>query len=172
VTIVDMRGNLQTRISKMKAGACDALMLAYAGVKRMGYDGMIVMEFDEQRFVPPVGQGCIAIEAATSLAPDKMAKIRACLNNPVSEACLLAERAFLKKLEGGCSIPAFGHAVLDGEELTLTAGLASLDGTRILRTTEKGSAQAPEVLGNKVGEYILNNGGREMLSEIRRLQRE
>jgi hydroxymethylbilane synthase len=84
----------------------------------------------------------------------------------------LAERAFLKKLEGGCSIPAFGHAVLDGEELTLTAGLASLDGTRILRTTEKGSAQAPEVLGNKVGEYILNNGGREMLSEIRRLQRE
>jgi hydroxymethylbilane synthase len=172
VTIVDMRGNLQTRISKMKAGACDALMLAYAGVKRMGYDGMIVMEFDEQRFVPPVGQGCIAIEAATSLAPDKMAKIRACLNNPVSEACLLAERAFLKKLEGGCSIPAFGHAVLDGEELTLTAGLASLDGTRILRITEKGSAQAPEVLGNKVGEYILNNGGREMLSEIRRLQRE
>jgi hydroxymethylbilane synthase len=172
VTIVDMRGNLQTRISKMKAGACDALMLAYAGVKRMGFDGMIVMEFDEQRFVPPVGQGCIAIEAATSLAPDKMAKIRACLNNPVSEACLLAERAFLKKLEGGCSIPAFGHAVLDGEELTLTAGLASLDGTRILRITEKGSAQAPEVLGNKVGEYILNNGGREMLSEIRRLQRE
>jgi hydroxymethylbilane synthase len=172
VTTVEMRGNLQTRISKMKDGDCDALILAYAGVKRMGYCSMIVKEFDDQQFVPPVGQGCIAIEAASSLAPEKMAKIRTCLNNPVSEACLLAERAFLKKLEGGCSIPAFGHAVLDADELTLTAGLASLDGTRILRITEKGSAQDPEKLGKKVGEYILNNGGREMLAEIRKLQSE
>jgi hydroxymethylbilane synthase len=172
VTTVEMRGNLQTRIGKMKDGDCDALILAYAGVKRMGYCDMIVKEFDDQQFVPPVGQGCIAIEAATSLAPEKMEKIRACLNNPVSEACLLAERAFLKKLEGGCSIPAFGHAVLDADELTLTAGLASLDGTRILRITEKGSALDPEKLGKKVGEYILNNGGREMLAEIRKLQSE
>lgn len=172
VKIVEMRGNLQTRIKKMKGGDCDALMLAYAGVKRMGYSDMIVMEFDEQQFVPPVGQGCIAIETATSLASEKIEKIRACLNNPVSEACLLAERAFLKKLEGGCSIPAFGYAVLDGDELTLTAGLASLDGSNILRTTEKGSSQDPEKLGKRVGEYILNNGGREMLAEIRRLQAE
>ncbi len=171
VTIVEMRGNLQTRIKKMEAGDCDVLMLAYAGVKRMGYGDLIVMEFDEQQFVPPVGQGCIAIEAAGTLAPERLEKIRKCLNNPVSEACLLAERAFLKKLEGGCSIPAFGYAVLDGEQLTLTAGLASLDGTRILRTTEKGSLQDPEKLGKKVGEYILNTGGREMLAEIRRLQK-
>jgi hydroxymethylbilane synthase len=172
VKIVEMRGNLQTRIKKMKGGDCDALMLAYAGVKRMGYGDMIVKEFDEQQFVPPVGQGCIAIEAASSLAPEKVEKIRTCLNNPESEACLLAERAFLKKLEGGCSIPAFGYAIVDGDTLTLTAGLASLDGNRILRTTETGSLQEPEKLGERVGEYILNNDGREMLSEIRRLQAE
>lgn len=172
VTIVEMRGNLQTRIEKMQRGDCDALLLAYAGVKRMAYGDMIVMEFDEQQFVPPVGQGCIAIESATSLAPDKIREIRACLNNSGSEACLLAERAFLKKLEGGCSIPAFGHAVPDGDELILTAGLASLDGSRILRTTEKGSLQNPEKLGRRVGDYILDNGGREMLAEIRRLQAE
>jgi hydroxymethylbilane synthase len=172
VAIVEMRGNLQTRIGKMQGGHCDALMLAYAGVKRMGYGDMVVMEFDVQQFVPPVGQGCIAIEAATSLEAGKMEQIRACLNNPVSEVCLLAERAFLKKLEGGCSIPAFGYAVLDGGELTLTAGLAGLDGGRILRRTAKGSAREPEVLGKAVGEYILNNGGREMLAEIRRLQSE
>lgn len=172
VAIVEMRGNLQTRIKKMQGGHCDALMLAYAGVKRMGYGDMIVMEFDEQQFVPPVGQGCIAIEAATTLEAGKMEMIRACLNNPVSEVCLLAERAFLKKLEGGCSIPAFGYAVLDGDELTLTAGLAGLDGGRILRRTAKGPAREPEVLGKAVGEYILNNGGREMLAEIRRLQSE
>ncbi len=172
VSIVEMRGNLQTRIEKMKRGDCDALLLAYAGVKRMGYADMIIVEFDEGQFVPPVGQGCIAIESATSLAPEKIREIRACLNNPVSETCLLAERAFLKKLEGGCSIPAFGHAILDGDEITLTAGLASLDGSRILRTTEKGPAQDPEALGKMVGEYILKNGGREMLAEIRRLQAE
>ncbi len=170
VAIVEMRGNLQTRIKKMQKGDCDALMLAYAGVIRMGYGDMVVMEFDAQQFVPPVGQGCIAIESATSLAPEKLEKIRACVNNPASETCLLAERAFLKKLEGGCSIPAFGYAVLEGDILSLTAGLASLDGGRILRITEKGSAEAPEQLGKSVGEYILNKGGREMLAEIRRLQ--
>lgn len=172
VTIVEMRGNLQTRVKKMEAGDCDALMLAYAGVKRMGYDGLIVNEFQAERFVPPVGQGCIAIEAATVLDADRLEKIRGCLNDPESETCLLAERAFLKKLEGGCSIPAFGYAVLDGDLLTLTAGLASLDGGRILRTVEQGLASAPEELGNRVGQYILENGGRQMLAEIRQQQAE
>jgi len=170
VQIVEMRGNLQTRIQKMKDGACDALMLAYAGVKRMGYEDMIIKDFDEKEFVPPVGQGCIAIEAAASLAPEKLEQIRACLNNSKSELCLLAERAFLKKLEGGCSIPAFGYAVLDGDELILSAGLASLDGTKILRTIEKGAATDPEGLGLRVAEYILDNDGREMLAEIKRVQ--
>lgn len=170
VQIVEMRGNLQTRIRKLEEGHCDALILAYAGVTRMGYDNLILKEFDTGQFVPPVGQGCIAIEAAAALAPEKIEKIRQCLNNPISEICLLAERAFLKKLEGGCSIPAFGHAVLEGEELTLTAGLASLDGTKILRVTEKGAADDPAGLGMRVGEQILASGGRQMLAEIRRAQ--
>lgn len=168
VQIVDMRGNLQTRLRKMEEGACHALLLAYAGVKRMGYDDLIVKEFDVWEFVPPVGQGCIAIEAAARLEPEKMRKIRACLNNPTSETCLLAERAFLKKLEGGCSIPAFGFAYLEGEEIVLTAGLASLDGATILRKTERGPVRNPAALGEQVGEYILANGGREMLEQIKR----
>lgn len=170
VKIVEMRGNLQTRLRKMEEGVCDALMLAYAGVKRMGYDNLVVKEFDEREFVPPVGQGCIAIEAATGLETAKRERIRACLNDEASETCLLAERAFLKKLEGGCSIPAFGHALLEGGEIVLTAGLASLDGSRILRTTDRGPASNPATLGEKVGEFILANGGREMLERIRRTQ--
>lgn len=172
VAVVEMRGNLQTRIRKMEEGACDALLLAYAGVKRMGYEAMIVKEFDIAQFVPPVGQGCIAIEAATSLARDKMTAIRACLNDAESETCLLAERAFLKTLEGGCSIPAFGHAVLAGGRLTLTAGLASLDGRKLVQMTECGGAGNPQALGIKLGQAILAAGGREMLAEIRRLQAE
>ena len=170
VEAVEMRGNLQTRIRKMRDGDCDALMLAYAGVKRMEYDDLIVKIFDEEQFVPPVGQGCIAIEAATSLDGDKLEKIRACLNNSKSEACLLAERAYLKALEGGCSIPAFGLAKLSEQTITLTVGLVSLDGTRILRKTVSGAVESATSLGEEAGEYILENGGREMLAEIRSQQ--
>jgi hydroxymethylbilane synthase len=96
--------------------------------------------------------------------------IRNCLNNLDSESCLLAERAYLRTLEGGCSIPAFGLAVLDKDILTLTAGLASLDGTTILRKTGRTPRQEAEKLGEQLGNYILDNGGREMLAEIRRHQ--
>jgi len=170
VQTVEMRGNLQTRIQKMRDGACDALMLAYAGVKRMEYEDLIVKVFPEDEFVPPVGQGCIAIESSDLLSAEKKAKIRACLNNADSESCLLAERAYLRKLEGGCSIPAFGLAVLDQDILTLTVGLASLDGATILRKTEQAPRQEAEQLGARLGDYILQNGGREMLAEIRRCQ--
>ena len=139
VETVEMRGNLQTRIRKMDEGACDALMLAYAGVRRMEYDDMIVKTFSETEFVPPVGQGCIAIEAATSLEEDKRERIRACLNNGDSESCLLAERGYLKHLEGGCSIPAFGLARLDGGTITLNVGLVSLDGKKMITRTLTGS---------------------------------
>jgi hydroxymethylbilane synthase len=167
---VDMRGNLQTRIAKMRAGDCDALMLAYAGVKRMGYGDMIVHIFPESTFVPPVGQGCIAVEASSSLSSAKKEQVRECINSAESEACLLAERAFLRKLEGGCSIPAFGLATLEGDELILHGGLAGLDGKQIIRHMEKGPCENAVAIGEKVGEYVLENGGRELLARIRSLQ--
>ena len=164
---VPMRGNLQTRISKLERGDCDALMLAYAGVKRMGYDDMIIHHFPLHQFVPPVGQGCIAIESAHSLDPVKKEVVRSYLNNRESELCLRAERAYLRTLEGGCSIPAFGHAVLHGDELQLQAGLANLDGSWLLSETMEGSAELPEALGLRMGSYILENGGREVLATIK-----
>lgn len=170
VQTVEMRGNLQTRIQKLRDGVCDALMLAYAGVKRMEYAEMIVKVFPEDEFVPPVGQGCIAIESADGLAEDKKAMIRNCLNNVDSESCLLAERAYLRTLEGGCSIPAFGLATLANDILTLTVGLASLDGTTILRKSGQAPRRQAEQLGEELGRFILENGGREMLAAIRRYQ--
>lgn len=172
VEAVEMRGNLQTRIKKMQEGACDALMLAYAGVTRMGYDNMIVKIFPEDQFIPPVGQGCIAIEAAASLSEEKRKFIRACLNDPVSETCLLAERAFLKTLEGGCSIPVFSLAVLVGDEIHLTGGLVSLDGGKMLKMDRRGPVGEAEVMGRDLGLAILESGGREMLAEIRLQQKE
>ncbi len=167
---VDMRGNLQTRIAKMRAGECDALLLAYAGVKRMGYEDMIVHVFPESIFIPPVGQGCIAVEAASSLSSKKREQVRRCVNDEESEVCLVAERAFLHKMEGGCSIPSFGLATLKGSQLTLQGGLVSLDGKEIIKHRLQGPRDNAVGIGEKVGEYILENGGRELLARIRRTQ--
>ena len=162
VETVDMRGNLQTRIQKMKNGDCDALLLAYAGVSRMEYSDMIVAKFPIEQFVPPVGQGCIAIEAG-KISEEKKTLIRNCLNNAESETCLLAERAFLKTLEGGCSIPAFALATLSG-------GLVSLDGQKQIKHTLTGPGQDGVALGNQLGGKVLADGGKELLAEIRRIQ--
>jgi hydroxymethylbilane synthase len=167
VKTVPMRGNLQTRLAKLTDGVCDALVLAYAGVTRMGYDNLIVHSFAKDRFIPPVGQGCIAVEASADLAFEKKEMVRKYVNDRESELCLRAERAFLKTMEGGCSIPAFGHAVMDGDQIRLTAGLANLDGSRLLKKSVHGPADAPEALGTEAGNYILAHNGREMLASIR-----
>lgn len=164
---VPMRGNLQTRVRKLENGDCDVLMLAYAGVKRMGYDNLIIHHFPETQFVPPVGQGCIAIEVADSLDKDKKKLIRDTLNNSQSEICLRAERAYLRTLEGGCSIPAFGHAVLNGDHIQLQAGLSNLDGSWLLCKTLTGSIEKPEELGLELGNFILENEGKEVLAAIK-----
>jgi hydroxymethylbilane synthase len=170
VETVDIRGNLQTRIKKMKDGLCDGIMLAYAGVHRMNLESMIVQSFPVNIFVPPVGLGCIAIEAASTLPIEKRDCIRAYLNNPDSEACLLAERAFLRRLEGGCSIPAFGLAILDGDTISLSGGLVSLDGQKNVTSNRTGSRAEATAIGENLGNFILNSGGRELLAEIRSQQ--
>jgi len=170
VETVEMRGNLQTRIRKMREGACDALMLAYAGVKRMGYDGLIVKVFPVTQIFPPVGQGSIAIESSSLLPADKVEFIRACLNDHDSEVCLLAERAFLKTLEGGCSIPVFALATLDEQDIVLTGGLVSLDGRQIVMMQRRGAIGEAETIGMELGKQILDNDGRELLARIRQQQ--
>lgn len=170
VETVDIRGNLQTRIKKMKEGLCDGIMLAYAGVHRMKYEDMIVHTFPLEQFVPPVGQGCVAIEAAGGLSAQKREQVRACLNNAESEALLLAERGYLRKLEGGCSIPAFALATLDGDELTLSAGLVSLDGKQNIRATASGPKAEAERIGTELGTKILADGAKELLADIRSQQ--
>lgn len=170
VETVDIRGNLQTRIKKMKEGLCDGILLAFAGVHRMGMESLIVEQFPVDTFVPPVGQGCVAIEAAGTLAADKKEMIRSCVNNPDSEDCLLAERAFLRCLEGGCSIPAFALATLDQETISLSGGLVSLDGLKKITSTRTGTRAEAESIGKDLGTFILGSGGRELLAEIRSMQ--
>ena len=167
IKIVDMRGNLQTRLRKLEEGQCDALLLAYAGVHRMGYHDLIIEQFSTDTFTPPVGQGCVAIEATKSISEDKRLIIRQLINDTTTEYCLLAERAYLRKLQGGCSIPSFGWCVVEGNNLNMTAGIISLDGQTMVRKYEFGTANEAEKLGESLGQQVLDAGGAEILTGIR-----
>ncbi len=170
VQTVNIRGNLQTRIKKMKSGMCNSLILAYAGVKRMNYEHLIVRELPETEFVPPVGQGSIAIEVFDSIDSNLKKTIRECINHPPTEAVLLAERSYLKTLQGGCSIPAFAMAECIGETIRLTAGLISLDGRKVLKEILTGEKKNAAELGKKAGIRILETGGKKILNEIKNLK--
>ena len=167
VTIVDARGNLQTRFQKMQDGQFEAMLLAYAGVHRMGYDDKIVKLFPLEEFIPAVGQGSVAIEIATSLDKNKKDKIRLLTNHMETEFCLLAERGFLKTLQGGCSIPLFALATCSLETLTITGGIISLDGKDELRETISGNTKDAKLLGEKLAHSLLEKGAGKLLEEIK-----
>ena len=164
----EVRGNLQTRIRKLEEGQYDALMLAYAGVKRMGYESMIVKKFAEDQFIPAVGQGSVAVEIHDRLPSDTVDKLRELLNHSETESCLLAERAYLRRLQGGCSIPVFARAQLKDGQLALHGGIVSLDGQERLVFSEHGSASEAEQLGQQLAEKVLGEGGDSILAAIRK----
>lgn len=167
IQVVDMRGNLQTRLQKLQNGACDALLLAYAGVHRMGYEEFIAEHLSTDIFTPAVGQGSVAIECAASLDPVKKARVRELLNDPVTEQCIRAERTFLAVLQGGCSVPVFGLATPHGDRIALTAGIISLDGKQELRRTEINDAGKASDMAQQLAERLLRQGAAEILREIR-----
>ena len=168
IETVPIRGNLQTRIRKMEEGQCDALMLAYAGVHRMGYDSLICENLDIEQFIPPVGQGSIAIESYQRLPNHKKEAIGKTINHIATWHLLIAERAFLKTLEGGCSIPSFCMAGYNQEkEIKIVGGLISLDGKKMVRKEINGTIEKSEILGKELAESVLGSGGDKILKEIR-----
>ncbi len=166
IKTVDVRGNLQTRVEKLKSGQMDGLVLAYAGVRRMNYDDLVKYWFDMEKFIPPVGQGSVAIEIHENLSVEKKEKIKQLTSHPPTERLLRTERAFLKRMDGGCSIPVFGHARIDDDsQILLAGGIASLSGKELIQRTMYGSD--PESLGIALAEEILQSGGQRVLNEIK-----
>lgn len=167
IRTADVRGNLQTRMKKLEKGNYDALILAYAGVYRMGFEKYIVEKLPLSKFIPAVGQGCVALEASKDLDADKLALIRQQVNNETTEQCLKAERAFLRTLEGGCSIPVFGLATIQHNQIELRGGVISLNGEQLIRDTATGGLNDGEKIGQQLAEVILQSGGEEVLNEIK-----
>ncbi len=167
IKTVPVRGNLQTRIAKMKAGDCDALLLAYAGMYRMGYSELIRTQLSLNDFIPAVGQGSVAIECHQSLSEELKNLIKNAVSHSDTEILLQCERAFLRKLEGGCSIPVFGLATLSHDELTMEGGIVSLDGSQIVRKKLVSHKSDAEVLGTDLAKEVLNAGGDVILKDIK-----
>jgi hydroxymethylbilane synthase len=167
IQTVDMRGNLQTRLRKLEEGQCDAILLAYAGVHRMEYDSLIREHLSLNEFIPAVGQGSVAIECSQEMEKEKREQVRALLNHPVTETCLLAERAFLRRLQGGCSVPVFGLATLENDTVSMTGGVVSLDGQTLLKHTISGLSVKPENIGIQLAELLLAEGAADILAKIK-----
>ncbi|MCH7411292.1 hydroxymethylbilane synthase [Belliella sp. DSM 111904] len=168
IKTVEVRGNLQTRIAKMESGVCDALLLAYAGAHRMGYDDLIRAELTLAEFTPAVGQGSVAIEAASSLDEALKLKIIEATHHEVTGYRLLAERAYLRVLEGGCSIPVFALATCNGDLLTMRGGIVSLDGSERIVHEVSGNVKDAEQLGAKLADEVLTSGGDKILKAIKK----
>lgn len=172
IEAVAIRGNLQTRIRKMEEGQCQALILAFAGVWRMGFGHLIRQHLSTGQFTPAVGQGSLAIEAATSLPAGLRQAIRLALNHVPTETALLAERAFLRTVEGGCSVPVFGYASVSEGRFRLSGGLVSLDGSEELRGEEWLTGGEPDggtaaAAGIRLANRLLDAGGRSILQKIK-----
>ncbi|WP_268035466.1 hydroxymethylbilane synthase [Algoriphagus sp. PAP.12] len=167
VRTVEVRGNLQTRIRKMEEGLCDALLLAYAGVHRMGYDDQIVEKLSLDEFTPAVGQGSVAIEVSSTLDQTIKNKLISACNDLPTSLKLRAERAYLRVLEGGCSIPVFALASLENDEITLRGGIVSLDGSERISIEVKGNASNPEAVGQELADKVFGAGGKVILDQIK-----
>jgi len=167
IQTVEVRGNLQTRISKMENGLCDALLLAYAGAHRMGYDEMIRFELELDEFTPAVGQGSVAIEAFESLDKEIKDAIVLATHHEETGYRLQAERSYLRVLEGGCSIPVFALANIENQNLSIKGGIVSLDGGQRIVFDEKGTSSEAEILGQRLAEKVLEAGGDKILTQIK-----
>jgi hydroxymethylbilane synthase len=170
IRTVDVRGNLQTRIRKMEDGLCDGLLLAYAGVHRMGYDELISEYLDLEKFTPAVGQGSVAIEASKNLDPQLRVQIIQACNHTETESRLKAERAYLRVLEGGCSIPVFALASIENDQIILHGGIVSLDGKQRIHHKVRGTISDSESIGKNLAQLVLDAGGKKILEQIKNEQ--
>jgi hydroxymethylbilane synthase len=161
-----MRGNLQTRLEKLKNGDCYAMILAYAGVFRMDMSAYITEHLPLGQFIPAVGQGSVAIQCAKNLSSDLQSIIRTACNHEMTESCLLSERELLSKLDGGCSVPVYGHAHIEKDVVNLTGGVLSLDGQQKIEFSLAG--KNPIELGQKLADQLIAAGASDLLKEIRR----
>lgn len=165
LTVEPLRGNLDTRLRKLDDGLYDAIVVALAGLKRMGWADRATQIFTTEEMVPAIGQGALAIEVR---ADDAELLVRLdSLRDPDTEAATQAERAFLARLGGGCQVPLAAHAQLKRERLRLVGVVVSGDGEQAVRGAEEGPAEEAEAIGKTLAEKLLQAGADKILAALR-----
>ena len=166
--IVSLRGNVNTRLKKLEEENFDAIILAVAGLKRLGFHDRITEILPREICLPAVGQGALAIEARAD--DETTLSLIAFLDDASTRAAARAERAFLARVEGGCQVPVGVYAEAADEALEMEAVIASIDGERLYRKKKAGSALDAEKIGRALAEELLAMGGKEILQELGLLQ--
>lgn len=157
----DLRGNVNTRLAKLDAGEFDAIVLALAGLKRLGLDGGVTQKFATDVMLPAIGQGIIGIECRRG--DSRVEALIAPLHDADARDVIAAERALNAALHGGCQVPIAGHAVLDGDRLSLMGLVASLDGREFIRADANGARADAAALGTCVGRMLIERGAQRLL---------
>ncbi|HUI43249.1 MAG TPA: hydroxymethylbilane synthase [Terriglobia bacterium] len=159
--MLPVRGNIDTRLRKLDEGEFDALVLAAAGLARLGFGSRIREYFSIEQLCPAAGQGALGIETREASGP--VAEAAASLDHPPAHAAVRAERALLRALGGGCAVPIAAYAASAGESLALRGVVASPSGERLLRANASGPATEPEKLGLRVADDLRRQGADEIL---------
>jgi len=157
LVVQELRGNLDTRLSKLEQGDYSAIVLAVAGLNRLGLSQKITEHLPVNLCLPAVGQGALALE--TRIDDKKTASLLAPLHHSETAIAVSAERAFLRRLEAGCSVPAGAYAQIVNEELYITGILADVDGSIVRKAQEEGSIHDSEKLGTRLAERLLEMSG-------------
>lgn len=163
--IHDIRGNLNTRLRKMTEEHFDALILAAAGVERLGWSEKITEKLSYDICLPAVSQGAIGVECRKDDA--EILALTALVHDEKTAVCVQAERALLKALEGGCQVPIGALAELQDERIVLRGIVGSLDGQILLKDQQTGRADAPEQIGIDLAQRFMDNGAQQILESIR-----
>jgi len=166
LNIIPLRGNVETRLRKLDEGVdgLQAIVLACAGLERLGLQARITEALPVDVMLPAVGQGALAIENRE--ADPVVGPILAALHNPATAAATRAERSFLAEIEGSCKVPVAGHATLEGDEVTLTALVGAVSGAPIVTASASAPSADAEALGIDVARMVLESGGREILDDL------
>lgn len=162
--ILQLRGNLDTRMKKLDNGEFDAIILAGAGVKRLGWADRITELLPVDVSLPAIGQGALGIETRTD--DDYINGLVAFFDHPETSYCVRGERALLKRLEGGCQVPIAAHGELTGGTIRITGLVAGIDGKNIIKDSVSGPREDCERLGVELAEKLLKNGAYEILKDL------
>lgn len=161
----DLRGNVNTRLRKYHEGDFDAVILAVAGLERLGLGDEISARLNDETFIPAVGQGALVIESRADRADllEKFARV----NDEATYRCVTAERAFMCALDGGCQVPMGAYAREDGDTLHMHGFVGTVDGSTMLKANASGPKEDYEGLGRALAAKLLADGAREILDKVR-----